>query len=667
MAPRDEMTAWPQPAMVFGADYNPEQWDESIWADDLVLMRDAGVTMVSLAIFSWALLEPQPDRFEFDWLDRVMDGLADAGIGANLANATASPPPWMATRWPETLPVRADGTTLWPGGRQHYCPSSPIFRRRAGLLTEQMAARYADHPALRMWHVGNEFGCHVPECYCDVSAEAFRRWLEDRYGTLDALNDAWGTSFWSQRYHAWAEIHPPRTAPTWQNPTQRLDFHRFSSDELLDVYRAERDILAEHTPTIPITTNFVTTTRRPIVDYWRWAEYVDLVATDHYLLVAHPNATVELAFCADLSRGFAGGDPWLLMEHSTGAVNWQPRNRPKRPGEMRRNSFQHIARGSDGAMFFQWRQSKAGAEKHHSAMVPHAGTDTRVWQEVVELGDALGRLDDVVGSRVDASVAMLFDYEAWWNVEMDSLPSSAVRYRDMASRLHRVLWELGITVDFVRPGAALDGYRFVVVPTLALVTDQAADAIDSFVRAGGHALVTYYSGIVDEHDHIRLGGYPGAFRDLLGIHTEEFHPLLDGETVRLDSGATADLWAEHTELRGATAVASYSDGPLAGGPAITRHDVGEGVAWYLGTRPDDDGLRGLTRQIANDAGVEPVLRGLPDGVEATRRRGVHGSYVFVINHTDDDVAVDLAGTELLSGASADRHVVTAGAVAVIGE
>ncbi|MGI9645060.1 MAG: beta-galactosidase [Ilumatobacteraceae bacterium] len=658
---------WRPASMVFGADYNPEQWDESVWAEDLTLMQEAGVNLVSLAIFSWALLEPEPGVFEFGWLDRAIEGLHGAGVGVNLANATASPPPWLAARHPETLPMTIDGKTLWPGGRQAYCPSSPIFRERAGIVTEQIAARYTGHPTLKMWHVSNEMGCHVSHCYCNVSAAAFRVWLETKYGTLDALNFAWGTNFWSQRYHAWDEINPPRIAPTFPNPTQQLDFRRFSSDELLATYRAEREVLQRITPGVPITTNLVTTHHFGAVDYWAWAEHLDVVASDHYLNSADPHAHLELAFVADLSRGLAGGEPWLIMEHSTSAVNWQPRNRAKQPGEMIRNSLQHVARGSDGAMFFQWRASTAGAEKYHSALVPHAGTDTKVWRDVMTLGRSLAGLDAVVGSTVEASVAIVFDWQCWWNTDLDSRPTRSVRYIDQSRAMYRALWEAGVTADFVPPGGSLDEYRLVIVPTLTMVDDAAVGVLERYVEGGGTVLMTYFSGIVDEHDHIRLGGYPGAFRSMLGIWTEEFFPLDGDETVQLDDGSRATLWTELTHLAGAEAVASYTDGPVAGGPAITRYRFGDGTAWYLGTRLDQPDLAALVTRITRECGVVPAVEGLPTGVEAVRRVGDAGSWLFVINHTDADAEVRVEGVNLLTGQQGTSHQVTPGGVAVITE
>ena len=284
------------------------------------------------------------------------------------------------------------------GSRQAFAASSPDYRRAAAALTEQIAGRYKDHPAVVMWHVHNEYGCHNQPDYSDGAAAGFRTWLQNRYGTLEGLNAAWGTAFWSQRYSAWEEILPPRTSGTWVNPTQQLDFARYSSDELLECYKAEAAIIRSHSAH-PVTTNFMGFNmglHQP-VDYWRWSEEMDVVSNDHYLIAEDLRNFQELAATADLTRGWAQGKPWLLMEHSTSAVNWQPRNIAKAPGEMLRNSMQHVARGADGALFFQWRASRAGAEKFHSGMLPHAGTDTKVWREVVQLGQALRSLAEISG------------------------------------------------------------------------------------------------------------------------------------------------------------------------------------------------------------------------------------------------------------------------------
>ncbi|WP_435055617.1 beta-galactosidase [Micromonospora aurantiaca (nom. illeg.)] len=660
------MRNWHGDGIWYGADYNPEQWPEQTWAEDVELMRRAGVNLVSVGIFSWALLEPAPGRYVFDWLDRAIDLLHDGGISVDLATATASPPPWLAHRHPETLPRRADGTVLWPGGRQAYCPSSPVFRDHSLALVEAVARRYARHPAVVLWHVSNELGCHNVHCYCDVSAEAFRGWLRERYGDLDSLNAAWGTAFWSQRYHDWAEINPPRTAPTFANPTQQLDFLRFSSDEQRAQLRAERELLNRLVPQ-PVTTNFMIGTGIKYLDYHSWASDVDVVSNDHYLTAADPQPQVNLALAADHTRGVAGGAPWLLMEHSTSAVNWQPRNVAKTPGQMRRNSLAHVARGADGVLFFQWRASRAGAEKFHSALVPHAGPDTKVFREVCRLGADLRALAEVRGSRVDADVAILFDYEAWWGAELDSHPSVDVTYTDRLSALHAALWRAGVTADVVHPSADLSRYRLVVVPTLYLVRDADADALRRFVEAGGTAVVTYFSGIVDEHDHIRLGGYPGAFRDLLGVRVEEFFPLREGETVRLDDGARADVWTEWLHAEGAEVLAAYTDGPLPGVPALTRHTVGAGAAWYVGTRLDDEATDRLVARLLAETGVRPPVSA-PAGVEVVRRRSADRSWLFVVNHRTEPARLAVSGVELLGGARCDGELeVPAGEVAVVRE
>ncbi|GCD18885.1 beta-galactosidase [Cellulomonas algicola] len=652
--------------IAYGGDYNPEQWPLATRVEDVELMQQAGVTLVSVGIFSWAQLEPRPGEYDFGWLDDILDRLAAAGIKVALATATASPPPWLTRKHPELLPELADGTVLHPGGRQAYRVAAPLWREYAVAMTRRMAERYRAHPALALWHVDNELGCHVPHDFSDDAAAAFRRWLESRYGTVEALNAAWGTAFWSQRYDSFDEVLPPRSAPTYPNPTQQLDFARYSSDELLVHYRALRDVLREVTPHVPTTTNLMLSTGTKWMDYFSWAGDLDLIANDHYTRAHDPLAHVELALSADLTRGVAGGDPWVLMEHSTSAVNWQPRNRTKRPGEMLRHSLAHVAHGADAVMYFQWRQSAAGAEKYHSAMLPHAGTDTDVWRSTVELGAALKAIGEVKGSRVRSDVAIVWDYPSWWGVELDSHPSTDVTYPDRVLAHYRALWERHVSVDVVAPSADLSRYRLVVVPTLYVTSDADAANIAAAAAAGATVLVTYFSGIVDEHDHVRLGGYPGAFRDLLGVRTEEFWALQEGETLTLDDGSVADVWSERIHpADGTEVVRTFVDGDLAGGPAVTRRAVGEGSAWYLATRLDDAALGALTEALLVEAGVEPVLSGVPAGVEVARRQADDGrSWLFVLNHTD--APVDLPPGEVLTGRTSGGQV-HAGGYAVLRE
>ncbi|WP_460772700.1 beta-galactosidase [Microbacterium sp. GXF7504] len=665
VAPRHPLDAPAAQGLLLGCDYNPEQWDREVWLEDVRLMRELGVGLVAINVFGWSAVNPAPGVWDFSALDEIMDLLHEHGIRVNLGTGTASPPPWLTTLHPEVLPVTDDGTRRYPGGRQAYCPSSPVFRGYAIELVSRVAERYGSHPAVALWHVSNELGCHNALCYCDASAAAFRAWLQERYGSVDELNRAWGTAFWSQRYSHWDEIRPPLQALSLRNPAQLLDFQRFSSDEVLGQYRAEAAVLRARSD-VPVTTNFMVTAHIRNMDYWRWADEMDVIANDHYLDRRLDSPRAELAFAADLTRGLARGGRWLLMETSTGAVNWQPVNLAKAPGELLRNVAAHIARGADGICFFQWRASVQGAEKYHSALLPHAGTDSAGWHESVRLADVLGRLGGLRGTRTVGDAALLFTWESWWAAEAEGRPSEALSYLDEVHAAHAALSAQGLTVDVLPPDAGFDGHRLLVVPALHLVSDADADRIRRFAESGGTVLVTFFSGIVDETDRVRTGGYPGAFRDLLGIRGDEFAPLLPGARVALDDGSTGSVWTERLHVVDAEAVATYVDGPAAGAPAITRRTVGAGAAWYTSTRLDPGAASALVARLVAESGVQPT--GGDAALELVRRTGDGRSFLFAINHGSADRTITAHGHDLVADEPvADTVTVAAGAVRIIEE
>lgn len=655
--------------LAYGADYNPEQWPEDTWIEDAKLMKASGVNLVTLAIFGWASLQPRAERWEFGWLDRVMDLLAGEGISVCLATATASPPPWLSARHPEMLPVTADGRRLWPGARQHYCPSSVEFRHAAGELVERLAERYGKHPALVCWHVGNEYGCHVAACYCDRSAEDFRRWLRERYGTLDSLNEAWSTSFWSQRYSEWAEVLPPRAAPTFPNPAQRLDFWRFSSDALLECFKHERDILRRITPDVAVTTNFLGIWKP--LDYFAWAPEEDVVSHDSYPDPAEPEAHIGAAMAFDLMRSVGNGDPWLLMEQAPSAVNWRERNRPKPEGMYRLWSLQALAHGADGVLSFQWRASRGGAEKYHSAMLPHGGAETRVHREVADLGQALRALAPVKGTRVVSETALVMDWASWWALEMESHPSGQLNQLQVLREYYEALWRRRLPVDIVGSGCDLSAYKLVIVPNLYLADDAVAAKLGEFARGGGHLVIGPFSGIVDGADIVRPGKYPGAFRDIAGIEVEEFWPLQEGEesTTVFDDGltSTARTWTEPVGLLSAEGIAHYASGDLQGSCAVSRNTYGRGRVWYMGALLDQSGNDRVLGEAAETAGLRPVVEGLPACVEATLRQDDRGSLLFLLNHSESTVPVDVDGwgKDLLGGREADHLMLAPRGAAVL--
>ena len=696
----------------YGGDYNPEQWDEATFAEDLELMAEAGVNLVSLGIFSWARLEPREGSYELDWLVEIVGRLHDAGIAVDLATATASPPAWMATDHPESLPMSADGVRLGLGSRQQYCPSSTVYRERSAALAEVLAERLGDHPGVVMWHIGNEYGCHTAECFCPACARAFRAWLTDRYGDVERLNAAWGTDFWSQRYTSLEQVCPPAAMPTFHNPAQLLDWRRFSDHQLRSLMEAEARILRAHS-SLPVTTNFMGDF--PATDYWRWAESLDIISDDSYPDPADAAAAHEVAWAGDLMRGLADGRPWILMEQAPGAVQWRRRNSPKRPGQFLLWSLARVAHGADGVLQFQWRQSRQGAETFHSGMVPHAGRAGRTWDEVVATGRALKRLGPVLGEPVRAEAAVVLDWDSQWALSSTIGPVEPGERFEAARAWHRSLWEAGIATDIVPVRADLAGYRLIVVPEVFIDYPELARNLEGAAAAGAQVVVAGPTGVVDTDAGAVLGGYLGSLRPLLGVRVTD-HAALSGPVGQDDprgalvnrvsravgtpaaeiwTGLEAvgeplrrvlnqmgtpapDLraggWAEEVRIdevpggveagqgQEPVEVVAVFDGrgggaDLAGRPAITRRPVrGPGAAWYVAADLDAVGRAALLRLVCAHARIRPVVADLPDGVEAQRR----GEILFLLNHGDRAAEVaGIVGTDLISGEACTGHVVLA--------
>ena len=659
---------WPQPLagqqerIWYGGDYNPDQWPEEVWDDDVRLMKKAGVNLVSVGIFSWAKIETSEGVYDFDWLDRIIDKLGEAGIAVDLASATASPPMWLTQAHPEVLWKDYRGDVCQPGARQHWRPTSPVFREYALKLCHAMAEHYKGNPYVVAWHVSNEYGCHNRFDYSEDAEHAFQQWCEERYGTIDAVNDAWGTAFWAQRMNDFSEIVPPRFIGdgNFMNPGKLLDFKRFSSDALKAFYIAERDVLAEITPNLPLTTNFMVSASGSVLDYDDWGDEVDFVSNDHYFIPGEAHLD-ELAFSASLVDGIARKDPWFLMEHSTSAVNWREINYRKEPGQLVRDSLAHVAMGADAVCYFQWRQSKAGAEKFHSAMVPHAGEDSAVFRDVCELGADLNKLSDegILGSRLAKSrVAVVFDYESEWATEHTATPTQHVRHVDEPLAWFRALADQGVTADVVPVRGAWDGYEMVVLPSVYLLSKETTRRVRDYVVGGGRLVVTYYTGISDEKDHVWLGGYPGSIRDVVGVRVEEFMPMGNDFTgvpdrLELSNGAVAHDIADviGSVDESATVLATFKDNPwtgMDGVPAIVANTFGEGRSVYVGARLGREGLALSLPEILESLGMAEA--GGNDGrVLHVEREGADGSrFVFSLNRTHETVRVPVEGEVVVS-------------------
>lgn len=647
------MTPTNKPAIFHGGDYNPDQWlgHPEILAEDFALMKSARLNAVTAGVFAWAALEPEEGRFEFGWLDDVFGRAEKAGFRVFLATPSGGKPNWLALKYPEVRRVGTDGLRDPQHSRHNHCLTSPVYRAKVREINTRLAQRYGKRASLALWHVSNEYLGH---CYCDLCIAAFQRWLRERYGTLDRLNDAYWSRFWSHTYTEWEQV---RTIDDSINALG-LDWRRFMTAQCADFLRAEAAPLREHSPGVPITTNM-----HPIdhYDLFRLAEEVDVVSWDSYPdWHGNPDApdesaiALETAFRLDVCRGMKSGKPFLLMECTPSQVNWRGVSPLRRPGMLRLSSLQALAHGSDAVCYFQIRKGRGGSEKFHGAVIDHSGrADTRVFRDVAALGETLERLPGVVGARVPAKVAMVFGYENLWALQGAGMPQNSHKeYIETCLAHYEPFWRRGIAVDIAGARADISRYDLVLLPMLYLLPDGMHERLSAFVKNGGTLAATYQTGYVNETDLCFQGGAPGPLRQTLGIRVEEFDALPDSarRTVvpRPDAGIglsgiyEARHFLDIVHCEGAKPLAEYGSDFYAGSPAVTVNAIGSGRAYYIGSRNDKRFQEDFFGGLAESLSLPKTLPGtLPHGVAAHLREGDGGRFLFVLNFTGRDAGVSL--------------------------
>ena len=641
------------PFILYGGDYNPDQWSKETLIEDMKFFKLANINTVTLPVFSWALLQPDEDTYNFEWLDDILKTLKENNIYVCMATSTAVQPNWMSRKYPEILPVDFEGRKRKFGGRVKFCPNSEKYRKFSVNLATKLAERYKDYPNIIAWHIGNEYDNY---CYCEHCENKFKEWAKKKYKTIEAVNKAWNMNFWGHTLYSFDEIVAPSAlSEMWYGYDKQctnfqgiaIDYNRFMSDSILECYLGEYNAIKAITPNIEITTNLMGTFKP--LDYFKWAKHMDIVSWDNYpSLNADPSDT---SLRHDLMRSLKNGKPFMLMEQTPNQQNWQPYNSVKRPGVMRLWSYQAVAHGADTVMFFQMRQSIGACEKYHGAVISHAGHEnTRTFRECAELGEELKALGDIIiDSRCDAKVAIMFDWDNWWAIEFSSGPSIQLRYVEQIEKYYKAFHNLNVTVDFVEPTGDLSKYSVVLAPVLYMLKDGAANNIKNFVYNGGTFITTYFSGYVNENDLVSLGGYPAELRDMLGLWVEEIDALppdmnnsmnLVYKLNPMKDNYTCNMVCDIINLEGAEALAVYGSDFYKDNPVFTYNKYGDGLAYYIASNPEQAFLNDVALRLAKENNLLLEIEN-KEGVEITQRFKDNYSLTFVLNHNNEEVTLKL--------------------------
>ena len=629
--------------ILYGGDYNPNQWPKEIWEKDMEYFKDARINSATINVFSWAKIQPSEEEYYFDELDEIVEMLSKENYDIVLATSTGAMPAWLYKKYPEVARTDYEGRHHKFGQRHNACPNSPVFQKYAKALAEQLAKRYGDNKHVTCWHISNEYG---GECYCENCEKAFRVWLKNKYKTIEALNKAWNLEFWGHTVYEWDEIVLPNALGDGMENGKdtafaglSVDYRRFMSESMLNNYKMERDVIRQYDKETPITTNLMGTYK--LLDYFKWAKEMDIVSWDNYPAYNTPWSLTAMTH--DLMRGLKDA-PFMLMEQTPSQQNWQPYNSLKKPGQMRAQSLQTVAHGADTIQFFQLRRSVGGCEKFHGAVIGHVGTnDTRVFREVKQLGEELERLGtSTLGSANKADVGIVFDWDNYWALEYTSGPTEDLTYVEQIHQYYKYFYDKNIGVNMIPFDADFSKYKVVVAPVLYMVKEGMKEALTEFVKNGGVLITTFMSGLVDQSDNVYLGGYPGPLKEMAGLWVEEIDALapeiMNKVTFADGTEVPCNLLCDVMHLEGAECLATYAEDFYAGTPAVTKNQFGKGYTYYIGTNMNGDGIAKVLDMAVAQADVSSVIQEETE-LEVTCRKADNCTYYFVLNFKDKDIEV----------------------------
>lgn len=639
--------------ILYGGDYNPEQWPKEIWLEDMQILHDAKMNSATINVFSWAKLQPDELTYDFTILDEVVEMLIKNNFQIVMGTSTAALPAWMSHRYPDVNRTDFYGIAHKFGHRHNACPNSPTFRKYSPLLAKKLAERYGQLDQVVCWHISNEYS---GECYCDNCAKSFRAWLKEKYSTIDKVNHAWNTYFWSHTFYSFEEIIPPNYLgdgiPNGKASFAglSLDYARFNSQSILQNFIDEREAIRQYDQTTPVTTNLMGA-YKPL-DYFSFAKEMDIISWD-----AYPSFDTPLSYSSmmhDLMRGLKDGQPFMLMEQTPSQQNWQPFNSLKRPGQMRQMSYHAIAHGADTIQFFQLRQSIGAGEKFHGAVIGHVGTgETRVFREVAALGNELQKIGStLLGARTPAKIGLIFDWDNYWALEYAIGPNIELKYVDQIHHYYQEIYKRNIPIDLISVNSDFSQYDIVLAPCLYLLNKETTKKIEVYTNNGGVFVTSTMSGLVDENDNVHLGGYPGPLKEVTGIWVEEFDSMPSSREVPIhfsNKVVQGTLLCDIIRLNEAEALATYGEGEFYEGlPVITKNSFGKGTAYYVGTILDEQGMRELFDEILIHTNINSLF--LPEGVEITERCNENGRFKFILNHLGNEhkFEIDLLGEDILS-------------------